>query len=85
MPTLKQRGQRKELAPTDADVNLVRVFESENGKKALAYLEAIFYNNSCFAKGDSYFTHYKVGQQDVVGFIKETIDMVKSSSPIIKV
>ena len=57
---------------------MVRMFKTPLGVESLKYLEAIFYNNSTFVQGDSHMTAYKVGQQDVIGFVKETITLVEA-------
>lgn len=74
----KQQEQHKRSPVNLEDVALVRMFKTPMGERSLKYLEAIFYNNSTYAQGDSHFTAYKVGQQDVVGFIRETIMLVES-------
>lgn len=60
--------------------------ETENGKKTLEYLKSIFYNNSTFVQGDenTNLIMYKIGQQDVIGFILETINLVESEPSIIQ-
>lgn len=63
---------------TPEDRILTRVFETPDGKMVLKYLEAIFYNNSTFVQGNdnTNYIMYKIGQQDVVGFIHETMGLV---------
>jgi hypothetical protein len=54
------------------------MFKTPLGERSLTYLEAVFFNNSTFAQGDPHLTSYKVGQQDVIGFIRETMALVES-------
>ena len=58
------------------DRMLTTLFETEEGKQVLEYLESMFYNNSTFVRGDTNLTMYKIGQQDVIGFIRETMALV---------
>ena len=69
MKTQRQKATRE-------DRILTKVFETDDGKTALKYLEAIFYNNSTFDPNSVNMVMYKVGQQDVIGFIKETMEIV---------
>ena len=58
------------------DKILIHVFrDTTNGQKVLKYLERVFFNDSVYEKGDPYHTAYRAGQQDVVGFIKQTLTL----------
>jgi hypothetical protein len=80
----KQKDRPKRSPVTMEDRVLTQAFETEGGKIALEYLEALFYNNSVFVQKDenTNLIMYKAGQQDVIGFIKETMKEVNSSSII---
>lgn len=57
----------------EEDKTMFLTFNSHNGQKALKILRERFYDHSPYSKGDSHHTTYMVGQQDVVGFILESI------------
>jgi len=70
---------------TDMDKKIHTLFNSELGKEVLKIFEQLFYNNSTFVQGDgnTNFIMYKIGQQDVVGFIKESMYLVETTPSIV--
>ena len=81
--TLKRQAPPKRSPINDEDMILAQLFKSALGQRTLQYLEAIFFNNSTFVQGDMYLTAYKIGQQDVMGFIQETMKEVERAGTII--
>lgn len=82
----KPQEQPKRPQVTDFDRKMHALFNSTVGKEVKRVLEGIFFNNSTFVAGDPHYTSYKVGQQDVIGFINESMYLVETEpSSIISV
>jgi len=65
---------------TIQDRKIYRLFTSPEGKEVLDTLRALFYDRSAYRVGDPHHTSYQAGQQDVVGFILESIKTVEEEA-----
>lgn len=57
----------------DIDKKIAQVFGTLQGKEVLEIFEDMWVRVSLFVPGDSHATAYKVGQSDLINFIKDSI------------
>jgi hypothetical protein len=54
------------------DKIIARILGTPDGKELMAILSERFFDKSVYVLGDPYHTAYQAGQQDVIGFLRES-------------
>lgn len=57
------------------EVALGHLFDSPQGQDALELLAELYYDRPSYVPGDPHHTSFKEGQRDVVGYIKQCINL----------